>query len=109
MRASRREFLWTMGAAATTVGAGWTAGALWPDEVAADPGWSPGIEEWRNSACLVCPSRCGTRGRTVDGRLVSIAGNPLHPLSQGGMCPRGIAGVQQLYHHDRLRQPLVRE
>ena len=109
MRPSRREFLWTMGAAATTVGAGWTAGALWPDEVAAEPGWSPGIEEWRNSACLVCPSRCGIRGRTVDGRLVGIAGNPLHPLSQGGMCPRGIAGVQLLYHPDRLRKPLVRD
>jgi anaerobic selenocysteine-containing dehydrogenase len=97
-----------MGAAATTVGAGWTTAALWPDQVAAGPGWTPGIEEWHNSACLVCPSRCGIRGRTVDGRLVSIAGNPLHPLSQGGICPRGIAGVQLLYHPDRLRTPLVR-
>ena len=108
MTPSRREFLWTMGAAATTMGAGWTAGALWPDQVAAEPGWTPGIETWRNSACFVCPSRCGIRGRTVDGRLVSIAGNPLHPLSQGGICPRGIAGVQLLYHPDRLRTPLVR-
>lgn len=109
MTPSRREFIWSMGAAATAIGAGWTAGAQWPDEVGADPGWTPGIEEWRKSACLVCPSRCGIRGRTVDGRLVNIAGNPLHPLSQGGICPRGIAGVQLLYHPDRLRTPLVRD
>lgn len=108
MTPSRREFLWTMGTAAAAVGGGWTAEAVWPSQVAEGPGWTPGIEEWRTSACLVCPSRCGIRGRVVDGRLVSIAGNPLHPLSQGGVCPRGLAGVQLLYHPDRLRTPLVR-
>ncbi|HWO89129.1 MAG TPA: molybdopterin-dependent oxidoreductase, partial [Gemmatimonadales bacterium] len=35
-------------------------------------------------------------------------GNPLHPLSQGGVCPRGIAGVQLLYHPERLASPLLR-
>lgn len=106
---SRREFLWTMGTAAGTIGAGWTVSALWPEDAIDEWSWSPGIEEWHHSACLVCPSRCGIRGRTVDGRLVSITGNPLHPLSQGGICPRGIAGVQLLYHPDRLRTPLVRD
>jgi len=108
MTPNRREFLWTVGAAAATVGAGWTAGALWPGDVAEGPGWTPGKEEWHPSACLLCPSRCGIRGRTIDERLVSIGGNRLHPLSQGGICPRGIAGVQLLYHPDRLRTPLMR-
>jgi anaerobic selenocysteine-containing dehydrogenase len=44
----------------------------------------------------------------VDGRLVRILGNPSHPLSQGGVCPRGIAGVQLLYHPNRLTSPVER-
>jgi anaerobic selenocysteine-containing dehydrogenase len=44
----------------------------------------------------------------VDGKLVRIAGNPLHPMSRGGVCPGGIAGVQVLYHPRRIRGPLIR-
>ena len=108
MRPSRREFLWTIGAAATTVGLGWQGRDVFADRDFSDPGWSPGLEERINSACLICPGRCGIRGRVIDGNLVSIAGSPLHPVNQGGICPRGIAGVQVLYHPDRLRTPLVR-
>lgn len=77
-------------------------------ELAAPSGWSPGVEQHLTSTCLICPSRCGIRGRIVDGRLVRIDGNPLHPFSRGGLCPRGAAGVQTLYHPDRLRSPRVR-
>lgn len=97
-----------MGAAASTVGLSWSARAVFADFDYDDPGWSPGIEEQVNSACLICPGRCGIRGRVVDGHLVSLRGSPLHPVNQGGICPRGIAGVQVLYHPDRLRVPLVR-
>jgi anaerobic selenocysteine-containing dehydrogenase len=72
------------------------------------PEWEPGLEQYLSSACLICPSRCGIRGRVVDGRLVRIDGNPLHPLSRGGLCPRGAAGVQLQYHPHRLAAPLVR-
>jgi anaerobic selenocysteine-containing dehydrogenase len=98
-----------MGAAASTVGLSWSARAVFADHDFSDPGWSPGLEERINSACLICPSRCGIRGRVVDGNLVGIGGSPLHPVNQGGICPRGIAGVQVLYHPDRLRAPLVRD
>ncbi|NIM51882.1 MAG: nitrate reductase, partial [Gemmatimonadales bacterium] len=108
MSPSRREFLWTMGAAAASVALKGTQDILWTSEEYVDAGWAPGIEERRNSACLICPSRCGIRGRLVDGRLVRINGNPLHPLSRGGLCPRGVAGVQMLYHPERLSSPLVR-
>jgi anaerobic selenocysteine-containing dehydrogenase len=97
-----------MGAAAATVALRGTQDVFWSPEELTDPGWTPGIEERRNSACLICPSRCGIRGRLVDGRLVRIDGNPLHPLNRGGLCPRGVAGVQMLYHPQRLAAPLVR-
>jgi anaerobic selenocysteine-containing dehydrogenase len=44
----------------------------------------------------------------MDGSLVEIGGNPLHPMNRGGMCPRGVAGVQALYHPDRISSPLER-
>jgi anaerobic selenocysteine-containing dehydrogenase len=97
-----------MGAAAATVALKGTQDVFWTSGEATDPGWTPGAEDRRNSACLICPSRCGIRGRTVDGRLVRIDGNPFHPLSRGGLCPRGVAGVQMLYHPERLAAPLVR-
>jgi anaerobic selenocysteine-containing dehydrogenase len=52
--------------------------------------------------------------RTVDGQqkrvkavqAKKIEGNPEHPVSMGGTCARGQAGVQALYHPDRIRTPL---
>lgn len=108
MSPSRREFLWTMGAAAATVALKGAQDVFWESDESVDVGWAPGIEERHNSSCLICPSRCGIRGRLVDGRLVRIDGNPLHPLSRGGLCPRGVAGVQMLYHPKRLAGPMVR-
>ena len=106
MTPNRREFLWTAGAAAAATACQlkdyqWST----PQE---QEGWAPGIEERKSSVCLVCPARCGIRGRTVDGQLVRINGNPLHPMSQGGLCPRGVGGVQVLYHPQRIAAPVVR-
>jgi anaerobic selenocysteine-containing dehydrogenase len=81
---------------------------FWASRFEAEPHWVPGIEDRITSACLVCPSRCGITGRVVDGRLVRITGNPFHPMSRGGLCPRGIAGVQTLYHPERITSPLAR-
>jgi len=108
MTPSRREFLWTAGAAAGALA--WLSSnhVPWSAQEEEGSGWTPGIEERINGACLACPGRCGIRGRVVDGRLVRITGNRLHPLSRGGLCARGVAGVQTLYHPDRLASPLVR-
>ncbi len=108
MRPTRREFLYTMGAAATVYGLQDTQDVFWAKDAGPDVGWAPGLEAWTNSTCLVCPGRCGIRCRTVDGKLVRIMGNALHPMSSGGVCPRGVAGVQMLYHSERVAGPMVR-
>jgi anaerobic selenocysteine-containing dehydrogenase len=108
MPQTRREFLWTAGAAAAGLAWYQAQGVHWASDQVADAGWEPGIETTLTSACLICPARCGVRGRMVDGRLVRITGNPLHPVSRGGLCPRGIGGVQMLYHPNRLASPLLR-
>ncbi len=65
-------------------------------------------DSWIVSTCGACPGGCGIRARLASGRLVGIAGNPLHPINRGGLCPLGLAGAQALYHPDRVRGPLRR-
>ncbi|MFQ5691258.1 MAG: molybdopterin-dependent oxidoreductase, partial [Gemmatimonadota bacterium] len=108
MAQTRREFLWTMGAAAGGLAFQGIPDVIWSPPEPPDLGWTPGLESRPISACLLCPARCGIKGRVVDGRLVRILGNPLHPTSRGGVCPRGVAGVQVLYHPERIGSPLVR-
>jgi anaerobic selenocysteine-containing dehydrogenase len=105
---NRRQFLLTAGATAVAATACQLKDYQWssPEEQAA--GWTPGVEVHKRSVCLVCPGRCGIRGRTVDGHLVSITGNSLHPMNQGGLCPRGVGGVQALYHPQRISAPVAR-
>jgi anaerobic selenocysteine-containing dehydrogenase len=58
------------------------------------------------SACGQCPAGCGIVVRTAEGRAKKIEGNPLHPVNRGKLCARGQAGLQALYHPERLARPL---
>jgi anaerobic selenocysteine-containing dehydrogenase len=44
----------------------------------------------------------------VEGRAVKIEGNPEHPVNRGGLCSRGQAALQALYHPQRVYSPLRR-
>ncbi|MCA9966787.1 MAG: molybdopterin-dependent oxidoreductase, partial [Anaerolineales bacterium] len=58
--------------------------------------------------CLLCPSGCGVLSRVVNGRLVKLEGNPMHPMNLGTLCPKGQAAPELLYNPDRLTSPLRR-
>ena len=82
----------------------------------------PGEEGWVRTLCQQCSAGCGIAVRVVQGESIrtiggqqkrvkavqakKIEGNPEHPISMGGTCARGQAGVQVLYHPDRIRTPL---
>ncbi len=108
MAISRRNFL--AGAAAGGIGFG-LGGFSHAFPLAAPhvgPDWRPGAETFVPSTCLLCPAHCGIRARLVDGALTRIDGNPLHPVSQGGLCPKGRAGIQLAFHPGRITRPLLR-
>ncbi|MGH7546525.1 MAG: twin-arginine translocation signal domain-containing protein, partial [Gemmatimonadota bacterium] len=69
----------------------------------------PGIPTIYASVCRECPAGCGLHVRTREGRATKLEGNPAHPVNAGKLCARGEAGIQGLYHPDRIRQPLRRD
>ena len=107
MKVNRRDFLKMGGGAGFTMAVG---GGFWK--------WSqlpsveklnePGVEKWIPTICGQCMGGCGILARVIDGWAVNIAGNPLHPVNRGTLCPKGIAGLQGLYDPDRIRSPLKR-
>ena len=58
--------------------------------------------------CEMCFWKCGVIAKVVDGKVVKLDGNPLHPNSRGKLCARGNAGMGLLYDADRLKTPLIR-
>jgi len=74
----------------------------WPDrEKYKDVKQVPGM-------CQLCSTVCGIVGYVKDGRLIKIEGNPNDPNSRGHLCARGHAGLNHLYHPERLLYPLKR-
>ncbi len=103
----RRTFLQLGGlTAAGSLFAGCTNERIIPYLVPPDEGVTPGIANYYASACRSCPAGCGILVRVSEGRAKKIEGNPLHPVNRGKLCARGQAILQELYHPDRVPQPM---
>ncbi|MBI3183950.1 MAG: molybdopterin-dependent oxidoreductase [Myxococcales bacterium] len=100
--ASRRDFL------KLTVVAGAAAGQAACSELVPQERIRPrpGPEERIKTACGACSAGCGLTVRKVGENAVQLEGLPGHPLNGGGLCPRGVAEIQNLYHPERLRGPM---
>ena len=66
---------------------------------------TPGLSNYYASVCGGCESSCGILVKTKDGRPLKLEGNSKHPISKGGMCAQGQAGILNLYDPDRSREP----
>ena len=118
MRIGRRTFLkgsvaGAAGIAAMAVVKGSVLQKMVPEASAADAQ----DEKFVNSTCRQCPGRCGIQVRVVNGKAVKIERNPIHPINnylkgdsagQGGLCPKGAGGLDQLYDPDRIKGPMKR-
>src|ERR1700744_4489788 len=84
----------------------------------------PGIATWKPSVCTLCSAGCGLQVRVMQGEAEvvrrgqqgtikmglakKLEGNPQHPINRGKLCARGQAGLQVLYHPDRITHPIKR-
>jgi len=60
------------------------------------------------SVCMMCPASCGILGYLEYGKVIKLGGNPLDPNSRGRLCAKGIAGLNHLYHPERVASPMRR-
>ncbi len=65
------------------------------------------LPQYIPTTCEMCFWRCGVIAKVVDGKVVKLDGNPLHPNSRGKLCARGHGGIGLLYDPDRLKTPLI--
>ena len=110
---NRRDFF-QLGAAAMAAGGAVGAGAL--SEAADLPiqggmDFSPKTGKKRTalpSACWQCVSRCPIVGFVEDGRLAKIEGQPNSIRTEGLVCSKAQAGINQVYDPDRILYPMKR-
>jgi anaerobic selenocysteine-containing dehydrogenase len=108
---NRRTFLQLSGLTATSAMLAGCKSAnekLIPYLIPPDEGVTPGKAVYYASTCRSCPAGCGVLVRVSEGRAKKIEGNPAHPVNRGKLCARGQAALQELYHPDRIPQPLKR-
>ena len=55
-----------------------------------------------------CPDSCGVLVGVEDGRIVSISGDPDHPITQGFLCGKVNRYAERVYSPDRVMTPLRR-
>ncbi|NIM57659.1 MAG: molybdopterin-dependent oxidoreductase [Candidatus Aminicenantes bacterium] len=60
------------------------------------------------TTCEQCPAGCGINAYLNGERLVQLLGNPDHPNNKGGICAKGIAGLNLVNDPERLLYPLKR-
>ena len=107
----RRTFLQLSGLTATSAMLAGCKSAnekLIPYLIPPDEGVTPGKAVHYASSCRSCQAGCGILVRVSEGRAKKIEGNPAHPVNRGKLCARGQAALQELYHPDRIPQPLKR-
>jgi molybdopterin-containing oxidoreductase family iron-sulfur binding subunit len=94
------------GAATAAAGCGPTAEKLYP-YVSPPENIVPGVAVHFATVCRECSTGCGVLAKNRDGRVIKLEGNPDHPVNAGGLCIRGHAALQGLYHPDRFRGAVV--
>ena len=52
-----------------------------------------------------CPDTCAMLYEVKDNKLLSVKGNPDHPMTRGGLCVKVKNYEERHYHPDRLLYP----
>jgi assimilatory nitrate reductase catalytic subunit len=65
-------------------------------------------ERWVATTCGYCSVGCGILVGVRNGKAVAVRGNPLHPVNQGKLCPKGLSEHHTLAAEGRALYPLLR-
>jgi assimilatory nitrate reductase catalytic subunit len=65
-------------------------------------------DHWVSTTCGYCSVGCGMDLGVRDGRVVSVRGNPNHPVNLGKLCPKGLAEHHMITASSRALYPLLR-
>lgn len=60
------------------------------------------------TSCQACICSCAVIATVRDGRVIRLEGNPESPISRGGLCAKGLSGMQALYNPCRNKYPMRR-
>jgi predicted molibdopterin-dependent oxidoreductase YjgC len=81
-------------------------GADWPVRV--DEYVEGQVDEWVQSACVLCSHGCALDIGVREGRIVGVRGRGVDRVNRGRLGPKGLYGWQANNAADRLVRPLVR-
>ncbi len=79
--------------------------AIWTQNWALTPKLSHGPITTKFSSCTLCPAGCAVKAHCVDGLPFRLTGVHHHPMSNGAVCARGLAGHHLAYHPLRMTIP----
>lgn len=104
---TRRSFVKSAAALGAACGLGI---AVADDLVKADPARAAASSEVKivKTACRACIANCAVLAHVKDGRVIKLEGNPESPMSRGGVCAKGLSGIQALYNPNRNKYPMKR-
>jgi thiosulfate reductase/polysulfide reductase chain A len=60
------------------------------------------------TTCHQCDQQCAAIAYVEEGVLVKLDGNPADQKSKGRLCPKGQAGILEVYNPYRLKKPMIR-
>ncbi len=109
--ATRRDFLKLGAASAIATVAGEAPFVAQAQLIKGGKDFSPATGAAREAiptACWQCVSRCPAIGYVENGHLVKIGGQPNSIRTEGKLCAKAQAGINQVYDPDRILYPLKR-
>jgi anaerobic selenocysteine-containing dehydrogenase len=106
MDLTRRTFIKGAGAAGAALAARQLL--VGPETLRAQEVAQPFVEDAVPTACWIGKQDCGMIARRINGRVISLTGNPSNPRNLGTLCPKGVAQIAALYDPNRVKAPLVR-
>ena len=113
MALTRRQFLTLMGGSAASAVVFQACGVPEEELFVESPVEMPedlvtGLVNWYATLCRQCAMSDGLVVKVMEGRAKKIEGNVDYPINSGKHSARCEAGLQALYHPDRIAGPMVR-